>query len=94
MTKLPRKGEYWVNEAETILVCMLADTPSAKAIRAELIEIVMAWRRRRLLPREKASQFLKLMAAFDREALPADQSSPTGRARQPRPSSSKKKPAT
>src|SRR5215203_4108613 len=61
MTKLPRKGEYWVNEAETILVCMLADTASAKTIRAELIEIVMAWRRGRLLPHHKAPQFLKLM---------------------------------
>ena len=94
MTKLPRKGEYWVNEAETILVCMLADTPSAKAIRAEMIEIIMAWRRRRLLPREKASQFLKLMATFDKEALPVDQPSPTGPPPKPRRSSSKKKPAT
>ena len=34
--------EYYLNEAQTLLICMLADTDKAKVVRGEIIEIVKA----------------------------------------------------
>ncbi|WP_051013530.1 hypothetical protein [Pararhodospirillum photometricum] len=36
--------EYRLNEAQALLVCMFSKTPSAAAIRREVIEVFMAWR--------------------------------------------------
>ena len=34
--------EYYINEAQTLLIYMLADTDKAKVVRGEIIEIVKA----------------------------------------------------
>lgn len=42
--------EYWLNEAQALLVCMFARTPGAAAIRREVIEVFLAWRRGEMPP--------------------------------------------
>lgn len=42
--------EYWLNEAQALLVCMFSRTPEAARVRRELVEVFMAWRRQRALP--------------------------------------------
>jgi hypothetical protein len=42
--------EYWLNEPQSILVCMFARTDRAAEIRREIIEVFMAWRRGHLSP--------------------------------------------
>ncbi len=37
--------EFWLNEGQTLLVCMFSKTPDAAAIRKEVIAVYMAWRR-------------------------------------------------
>lgn len=37
--------EYYLNEAQALLVCMFARTPKAAEIRRQVIEVFMAWRR-------------------------------------------------
>jgi hypothetical protein len=44
---------YWLNEGQTMVVCMLSRTPNAAAIRKEVIEVYMAWRRGTLAPPTK-----------------------------------------
>ena len=41
-------NEYWLNEAQTLLICMLSRTPAAAAIRKEVIDLYMAYRRDQL----------------------------------------------
>lgn len=42
--------EYWLNEPQSILICMFARTDKAADIRREIIEVFMAWRRGHLAP--------------------------------------------
>lgn len=37
--------EYWLNEPQALVICMLARTDRAIAVRAEIIQVFMAWRR-------------------------------------------------
>src|SRR5690349_18807032 len=37
--------EYWLNEPQSILVCMFARTDRAAEVRAEIISVFIAWRR-------------------------------------------------
>jgi len=37
--------EFWLNEGQTLLVCMLSRTPQAARVRREVIAVFMAWRR-------------------------------------------------
>lgn len=37
--------EYWLNEEQAILICMFARTSEAAAVRREIIQVFMAWRR-------------------------------------------------
>lgn len=48
-----------------LLLVMNADTKPAQAARAEMIEIVKAWRRGRLLPKHQASTLQTLYGDFD-----------------------------
>jgi hypothetical protein len=36
---------YWLNEAQALAVCLLAKTPTAIQIRAQVIQVFLAWRR-------------------------------------------------
>lgn len=37
--------EYYLNEAQALLLCMFARTPRAAEVRKQIIEVFMAWRR-------------------------------------------------
>lgn len=37
--------EYWLNEAQALLVCMFARTEKAAAVRKQVIDVFLAWRR-------------------------------------------------
>ena len=36
--------EFWLNEPQTILLCMFSNTPAAAAVRKQVIDVFMAWR--------------------------------------------------
>lgn len=36
---------YWLNEAQTLLICMFSKTERAALVRKEVVEVYMAWRR-------------------------------------------------
>jgi hypothetical protein len=42
--------EYWLNEAQAILICMRSDAPRAAEVRAEIIAVFQAWRHGLLVP--------------------------------------------
>ena len=42
--------EYFLNEAQTLLVCMFSKTPAAASIRKEVIRVYIAYRRGQLTP--------------------------------------------
>jgi hypothetical protein len=42
--------EYYLNEAQALLICMRSDAPRAADVRAELIAVFQAWRHGRLIP--------------------------------------------
>jgi hypothetical protein len=46
--------EYWLNEAQCLLVCMFSRTDAAAEVRRALIEVFMAWRRGELPPPKAA----------------------------------------
>jgi hypothetical protein len=46
--------EYWLNEAQALAISMLADTPAGADMRAEIVNIVLAWRRGELAPADAA----------------------------------------
>ena len=56
--------EYYINEAQTLLICMLADTDKAKVVRGEIIEIVNAWWRGKLAPRSAAPRLLSILEMY------------------------------
>lgn len=39
--------EYWLTEAQSLLICMFARTPQAAAVRGQIISVFMEWRKRR-----------------------------------------------
>jgi hypothetical protein len=46
----PRKGgrpglEYWLNEQQALLICMFSRTAEAAAVRKQVIDLYVAWRR-------------------------------------------------
>jgi hypothetical protein len=47
--------EFWLNEPQSILICMFSRTDKAAEVRREIIEVFMAWRRGHLLPGGAAS---------------------------------------
>jgi hypothetical protein len=48
--------EYWLNEAQALLVCTRAETPAAQGVRRQLITIFIAWRHGKLTPSPPMSQ--------------------------------------
>jgi hypothetical protein len=52
--------EYLINEAQMLLLAMKADTEKAKQARSEIIEVVKAWHRGRLLPRSETPVLAQL----------------------------------
>jgi hypothetical protein len=42
--------EYWLTEAQAILICMRSDAPRAADVRAEIIRVFQAWRHGSLVP--------------------------------------------
>ncbi len=50
--------EYWLNEAQALLVCMFSRTDAAAMVRRSLIQVFMAWRRGQL--RDKGPDFLQI----------------------------------
>ena len=42
--------EYWLNEAQAILLCMKSDAPRAADVREDIIRVFQAWRHGRLVP--------------------------------------------
>lgn len=38
-------NEYWLNEPQSLLICMFSRTDKAAGVRAEIIQVFMAWRR-------------------------------------------------
>ena len=50
----PGKGDYWLTEGQCLVICALSRTPNAAAIRKEVIEVYMAWRRGQLPPPAEA----------------------------------------
>jgi len=42
--------EYWLNEAQAILICMRSDAPRAADVRTEIIAVFQAWRHGKLVP--------------------------------------------
>jgi hypothetical protein len=61
--------EYLINEGQMLLLAMKAETEPAKAARAEMIEIVKAWRRGRLLPGTEAPTLQKLYGTLSSMTL-------------------------
>lgn len=47
--RLMESLEYWLNEAQALLVCMFSRTDQAARVRRELVEVFMAWRRGKAL---------------------------------------------
>lgn len=59
--------EYWLNEAQALLICMFSKTANAAEVRRALIEVFMAWRHSRL----EAPEELQIAAQPCLEAIPA-----------------------
>jgi len=57
--------EYLINEAQMLLLTMKADTEAGQRARAEIIAVVKAWKRGRLLPKAEAPMLQTLYGPFD-----------------------------
>lgn len=57
---LPNGGrpteEFWLNEPQSVLICMFSRTDKAAEVRREIIEVFMAWRRGQLPQRAGAGE--------------------------------------
>jgi hypothetical protein len=63
--------EYWLNEAQALVICMRSDAPNAPIIRTELIRIFMAWRHGHLIPTTAAPFTLQQIGdLFDEKLAP------------------------
>jgi len=54
-----------ITEARMLLLTMKAETKPAAAARDEMVKIVEAWKRGRLLPKSEAPMLHKLYGTFD-----------------------------
>jgi hypothetical protein len=62
--------EYWLNEAQALIICMRSNAPRAPDCRAEIIKVFMAWRQGRLAPRQQSPDLSTLEQLFDRKLDP------------------------
>ena len=61
--------EYWLNEAQAILICMKSETPLAEDIRAEIVTVFQAYRHGRLVPASPLTADV-IGAVFDQRLAP------------------------
>jgi len=61
--------EYLICEAQMLLLAMKTETKPARAARDEMIEIVKAWKRGRLLPKSQTPMLQRLYGKFDPSPL-------------------------
>ena len=60
--------EYFLNDAQMLLLCMRADPDGrAEDVRAEMIEVIKAWWRGRLLSKHKTPILCELYSDFGRD---------------------------
>ena len=52
--------QYLINEAQMLVLAMKADAEAAQRVRGEIIEVVRAWHRGRLLPKAETPMLLQL----------------------------------
>lgn len=57
--------EFWLNEGQALVICALSRTPQAAAVRRQIIEVFMAWRRGQLPPAPPARPEPAPIAADD-----------------------------
>ena len=62
---------FLINEAQMLLLVMLSENGNSDDARAEIIEIIKAWKRGRLLPKADAPTLQHLYGAFDPPPLRA-----------------------
>jgi hypothetical protein len=61
-------SEYLLTEAQCLLICMFADGNEAKnaeAMRKDMVKVLMAWRRGKLLPRWEVPTLAGLLDDFN-----------------------------
>ena len=51
--------DYWLNEAQALLVCMFARTEKAAAVRKQVIDVFLAWRRGELVSPDATVEVLR-----------------------------------
>ena len=63
--------EYWLNEAQAILICMRSDAPRAADVRAEIIDVFRRWRHGEIVPVSHAPVTLEAIGTlFDTKLEP------------------------
>jgi hypothetical protein len=62
--------EYWLNEAQAILICMRSDAPRAAEVRAEIIAVFQAWRRGELVAASSQVTLTSIGELFDEKLAP------------------------
>lgn len=65
----PTASEYWLNEAQALLLCMKSDAPRAEDIREEIIAVFLAWRHGELAPRSAGEVTLASIRGVVREEI-------------------------
>jgi hypothetical protein len=70
--------EYLINEAQMLLLAMKAETNAGERVRAEMIAIIKAWKRGRLLPATEAPMLEILYG--EAPFIPSDPGRPPGHA--------------
>ncbi|WP_062223104.1 hypothetical protein [Aureimonas sp. D3] len=55
--------EYWLNEGQALVICALSRTPAAAAVRKQMIDVFLAYRRGLLPVEDEARQTLAHLAA-------------------------------
>ena len=53
--------EFWLNEAQALLICMKSETSRAADVRQEIITVFLAWRHRILVPANQAPMTTELL---------------------------------
>lgn len=67
----PNPTEYWLNEAQALVICTKSDTAIAEEVTSEIIKVFIAWRHGELVP--VSSQVVTLAAIgelFDEKLAP------------------------
>jgi hypothetical protein len=65
----PVATEYWLNEAQAILICMRSNADRAPDIREEIIRVFLAWRNGTLAPRETGHLTVETVRGVVREEI-------------------------